>query len=526
MADDQLELEQAGAPATPAAIGLREILGASWADVGKWLASTFLNNDVEKARRDAAFKRDELYEGRGDAYLEEMIQAAFESEFNQDLRKAMLEWARWNNVIFRIVREKATVYSQPATRHITGNDELYQKFVKALRMDAVMKELNRKLVLHEDVWIQYRVRATPRGRRPALDVISPAKFWAIHHPKDKTMLIGIILDQSPSDPSLLANAPYTACYRVLTDAETFQLDAACRVMEDTVQPWPLGRMPGVLASVRPPTTKDCLLSRTPCSDIVSAHLAVWFLNCLLLKESKSANRQNYLSGDTADVALGQDADTETEVALPEGVNVQSVDRGMDLAQFRDTSSAVIDDAGANHGLPPSVRKLADASSGAEVYLRRLPLHELRLEQIDVCRDAEREMAEIEAAVNALENAGGGVELADYLFQSDGFSIDYAEIQQPETRAERNTNFETERRLGLTDTVEETMERNPDLETPEAADARIELHTARETKRVASMKTLMSLNGSPSSPQLEATPTQNGAQGKDAGDDDPRRPPPP
>jgi hypothetical protein len=515
--DDTAAIAAPGAAASSSIPGLRELFGTStrpvsWEKVGLRLRECYINNDLENARRELAQKRDDLYEGRGHKYLELMIETAFKSKFNQDQRKALVPWSKWNNVIGRIVHEKAKVYAVPAKRHVANGDELYQKFIKRVRMDACMKELNRKLVLHEDVWVQYRVRNTPRGREPVIDVISPARFWAITHPNDSTMLIGIILDQRP-----LGALPdsYAAAFRVWTDAETFLLDGAGRVMEHTVQAWPLGRMPGVLATTRPPSTKGAIMACEPLADGVAAHEVVWFLNLTVLKESKSKNRQNYASGDVDEATFNQDADSETDVVLPEGVNVQSIDRGMDLKQFTDTNVTVVDDSFANHGIPPSVAHQRDATSGAEVYLRRIPLAELRIEQIEVMRTTEHEMAKIEAGVNNLPNEGGGFELGEYAFDADGFSVDFGEVRQPLTPQEQDAVFEKRRSLGLTDTIEETMARNPDLETPEQAEAELELHNERETKRVRDQKEMMALNGSTSTTPEDPTPEQNGGRGLNA-----------
>lgn len=503
--------------------GLREIYGrasggglASWEYVGQRLANDYINNPVEQIRQSIARKRDELYKGAGQQYLEELIQAAFEDVKNKNLRTKLIEWSRWNNVIKRIVHEKATVYAAPATRRVadSAGNVAYQKFQKLVRMNAVMKQLNRMLVLHEDVWVQYRVRWTPRGRQPVIDVISPASFWAIHHPRDKTLLIGIILDQRPNN--LLPNDATEPCYRVWTDKETFQLDAGCRVIETSIERWTLNRMPGVLASTVPPSTKNpaCLLEHAPSADLVAGHQAVWFLNLTVLKESKSKSNQNYWSGDTSSAVMGQQNDTESDVVVPEGVTVQSLDRGLEIKPISETSTQVLDDTAANHGLPPSVMHHRDAASGSEIELRRIPLRELRLEQIEVMRDTERELAEIESEVNAMTDANGGVELGDALFTLDGWGVDFGEVQEPQSSAEKDTTFENRRRLGLTDTIEELMDRNPDLDVA-GAETEQELHVTRETARVAQQKTLMALNGSTSSAPGDPTPADNGQAGQAA-----------
>lgn len=498
-------------------MGLRQIYGsvsgggaAGWDYVGKRLRSEYVDNAAEEKRRAAAKKRDDLYENCGDKYLEKMIESAFADQLTKDLRLAMVQWAKHNNYIRSIVDQKATVYSAPAARTVAAN-EPYRDFLEVLDMDGAMRELNRKLALHEDAWVQYRVRTTPRGLEPVVDIISPAKFWAVAHPRDATMLVAIVLDQRSREQLGAVTFDATApAYRVWADDETFQLDGACRVIEGSVEPWPLGRMPGVLATLRTPATKGCLLAENPNGDLVAAHESVTFQELLLLKESKSANRQTYLSGDVSAATTGQSADTEREAVLPEGVTPTSVDRGMDLAQFRDNADHIADNCGANHGVPPSVRRHRDASSGAEIHLRRIPIREIREQHIPVLRRVERELAGIQAAVNAAQ-----LGLTTWKFQATGWAIDFGEIQQPLTEQERDQVYETRRRLLLRDCIEEEMARNPDLKTPEAAWKVILRRVDRETTRVAATKGLQEMDGSTSSEPGEPTPEENGKQGRPA-----------
>jgi hypothetical protein len=220
---------------------------------------------------------------------------------------------------------------------------------------------------------------------------------------------------------------------------------------------------------------------------VAAHECIWFQNILLLKESKSANKQAYISGDTSAAALGQSADTEREVVLPEGVTVTVVDRGMDLKQFRDNADHVLERAAANHGLPPSVLHQQDSSSGAEIHLRRIPLRELRRKRIPIMRRIEKQIAEIQSAINAND-------LPEFAFRTEGWMIDFGEVQQPLTEMEADQVFEKRRQLGLTDTIEELRRRNPDLPSDEAAGDVLEHHIAVETERIRTMRELMSLSG--------------------------------
>lgn len=466
-------------------MGIRETLGmgsaASWTYVGEFLRDAYIKNPDDKVRRDEARKRDAYYEGGGDEHIKRFIYLAFEDALVRRLRADLVSQAKWNNVLRRVSRELATVYSKPAARRIAKDTEKYKDFVDLVGMDAALREIDRKLVIHDDVWVQYRVQR--ETRKPVIDVVSPSMFWAVCHPQDRTQLVAIVLDQTPKRVNRA-----TACYRVWTASETFMLDAECRVIISTVEPNALDRLPGVLVSMRPATTKGQLLTESPAADLVAAHETIWFQNVLLLKESKSANKQSYVTGDVSTAAMGQSSDTERDTILPEGVTVQAVDRGMDLQQFRDNADHIVERAAANYGLPPSLLHQRDASSGAEIHLRRIPLHELREERVPVMRALERDLAQIQSAVNAND-------LPEYAFSADGWGIDFGEVQQPLTEAERDAVFEKRRQLGLTNTLAEIIARNPDLRTPEDALKVLDANIQAETLRIAKMKEMLAMSGS-------------------------------
>lgn len=493
-------------------MGLREVLGqhsggqsADWTFVGNYLRDVYIKNREETVRREAAAKRDAYYEGKGDTFIIRLIEKAFQDRLTRRLRTDLVAWAKWNNVIRRVSHETATVYGEPAQRRVATDVDVYQRFVDLVNLDAVMRELDQKLVYHEDVWIQYRVRR--ETSEPVLDVVSPACFWAVGHPTDATRLLAIIVDQTPINAR--KEMPH---YRVWVDDETFQLDADCRVIQESYQSWSLKRLPGVLASVRPPTTKGRLLAECPAADLVAAHETVWFQNVLLLKESKSANKQTYATGDTSMATFGQSSDTERETLLPEGVSISTVDRGMDLAIFRDNADHILERAAANHGLPPSVLHHRDSSSGAEVHLRRIPIRENRRRRIPVMRRVERELAEIQSAINASD-------LTEYSFSAEGWGIDFGEVQQPLTEAEQDSVFEQRRRLGLTNTLDEIKRRNPDIKSDDGAEAELKHHVEVETRRVAMMKTLMQMSGAASSEAPSENDRPQGSSDDDEEDDE-------
>jgi hypothetical protein len=96
---------------------------------------------------------------------------------------------------------------------------------------------------------------------------------------------------------------------------------------------------------------------------------------------------------------------------------------------------------------------------------------------------------------------------------DDWRIDFGESQTPMSPLDETTLFEKERSLGLTDTVEELMRRNPDI-TAEQATATMLRHIKVETERVRAMKPLVSISGGMSTPQNDSpSPGASGEPGE-------------
>jgi hypothetical protein len=469
--------------------------------VGAYLREAYIDNPTETARRCHAKLLDDFKDGKGDAEMERVIETLWTDPANAARRKAVLKAGldKYDNVLARIAQEKATVYNEPAQRKVTNTtNDVYQQFQEALDQDAIMRALDEMLAIHEDALLWYRVRLRPTGERePVLEVISPAGFWAVAHPSDATLLVAVIIDcrkplSKPDDP----------VYVVWTDDETFEMNNKCDITANSRKPWPLKRMPGVLCSMRPASTKSALLSECPSVDLLSAQKTVRLQDLNLAKESISATKQTYVSGDTSGTPMGQSSDSEGEIMLGEGVSVSSVDRGVDTAQYRDNSNHAADAAFANHGIPPTVRSQQDASSGAEIELRMLPIRKQREKRIPVFRRIEAAIARIMAMVNGLRAVPGvdgepileEGDLSQFAFSPEGWSIDFGEVQQVMTEAEKDTTYETRKRLQLTDAYEEEMRRNPDIKTVEEAKAILEERIRRNTEFVTSQKDLMAASG--------------------------------
>lgn len=511
-------------------MSLFDIIGVKpddFAAVGDFLKKHYIENADEVARMCHARLLDEFYAGGGDDEMKTVIDRMYKDPRNRERRKAVIdaELDKYDNIMARIVNEKATVYSEPARRHIAKDDERYQEFNERIEMDEAMAELDRKLALHENALAWYRVRMTPtEDREPLLEIVSPASFWAVSHPKDRTLLVAIIFDQR-----MPLAGPEAPAFRVWTDDQTFVMNGKCEIFPTSIESWPHGRMPGVLASIVKPGSKPTLLTQFPSRDLLSAQKNIRLQAINLAKESISAVRQTYVSGDVSSTTMGQTSDSETEVFLGEGVTATTLDRGMDQEQFRDNGGYVGDAVASNHGLSPSVLRNRDASSGAEIELRRIPIREIRKKRIPIMRRVERALARIISMINSARTAGldeneqpviVAGDLGEFAFSDEGWSIDFGEVQQPKTEMEALTVFEKARELGLTDNYEEEMRRNPDIKTLEEAKMIVDARNERRAQYVVSLKNYTAASGALGAAQPKTRFEVNrGEKPDDDGNDD-------
>ena len=130
-------------------------------ELGNYLRDNYKNNPAEIERRKQAKKRDDFYAGEGDEYIIGLIAATFQDPENRKMRTALVSHAKWNNVIARVVNEKASVYKLPARRRVNGepNQARYQALLDAIAMDQLAQAIDRKLALHEDPGINADWRA-------------------------------------------------------------------------------------------------------------------------------------------------------------------------------------------------------------------------------------------------------------------------------------------------------------------------------------------------------------------------------
>lgn len=457
-------------------MGLREIIAgvtsdAAWMDVERLLRKKYLDDAGEKERQKNMLLRRKLYDCGGTEAAFALIDQVFKDPDVRALRKEVAPYARYDNATRRIVGELSRVYAKPARkRAVAGaaDNERYRELQRRTRHDQAMRLANHLLSLQNDVLVLFRVRQTDTGLEPRLDVLGQEAFWAVANPRDPSELAAVIIDQTPRTLEPKEADPH---YLVWSAGESFKLDKSGRILRETNESNSLGRIPGVL--IHSSYRSTCLLDTGDGEDIIAAHLAAWLVNTMMLKEAKSLNRQAAFVGETGRSPTGQAQDSERDMILAEGVGVTTIDRGVELAPYMEAADRIIERAAANHGIPPSELRHAGATSGYEIDLRRIPLEEIREDQVLIFREAERELAEIESIVCARD-------LPELAFDTAGWHIDFAEVKRPMPEAERFETRKLKRSMGHSDPVLEAMEDNPDF-TPEQAQAwvfdRLRVYTA-------------------------------------------------
>lgn len=491
--------------------GVSEQPALTWPDVARHLREHYIGNANEKKRRDKWAERQRFYQSGGDSDVETMLSMVFRDPEVIEKRRQWIEYAKFNNVVRRITHEVATVYSQPARRTVSDKveNEKYQTVQRMCRQDEVMQRVNRLAFLHRAVVVYPRMRMLPNGEwHPVIDVITPAKFYAVRHPMEPTLCLGIIFESDYE----IAHPGYEAPkYQLVTWHETISFNSLGEAIESTHFEHGIGRIPALLFTIEPPDGK--LLDDETGDDLIAAQKAVRFLDILHLKEAKSATKQTVIMGDISRATRNQVDDSEVPATLPEGVTVTQHDRAMDFTKFHESARAIVETAGTNYGLVPDVMKGASVASADARDLQRIPLREIRLQQQVPFREFEREFVELQAVVVAQRRP-------DLAFDTAGWSLDFADPQTPLGTKEALEVFKDQRALSLTSTKREVKRQNPDLDD-DGANEFIAENIADELERNMLMRPLQMISGSPDaeSPGGHIRSVQAAQDNSDQPDDD-------
>lgn len=465
-------------------------------ELGVYLAAQ-LDTDVESARCRRHDLRDRLYRDGGEEAMREVVRKAFTHRSVIELREKMVPFARFNNVLKRIVRELSTVYAEPARRKVDGdeNDARYQALIgpDGIRLDEQMIGVNRMANLHRALLVGFRVRLEPDGTRtPVLDVAVPSIVRALLHPNDPTSVVAWAIRTSFRSKRTAWTRPPQ--WVVWSDHEYFYTDEKFRPLSETyvehglgVNRWvPLAHSLGV-PGFWPGEEGE---------DLVSAQLAIWLVNLLLVKETNSATNQTVFTGDTSSMPRRQPIDSSLPIEAPEGVGVHTVDMSMDPDTFMGPSDHILERVANNYGMSAALIKHQGVQSADARELMRMPLRELRREQQPMYRAFERRLAQVMAAVLRKDDP-------DRAFDPVGWKIDFGEAQTPLSESEEVDLFLKKRGALLDNSVKFVRRRNPD-HTDESARLEILENLEVETWRVGELRALQSISGGASDDLPETT----------------------
>ena len=462
----------------------------SWPEVATYIREHATHNEREKKRMERAAQRQRFYQCRGDDEMWEMVQTIYASE-TAKLRRPMIEFTKYSNFCRRAVNEIATVYAAPAKRTVSGeeNNAHYQEVQRLSRQDEVMQRINRMGFLQRALAVGPRMRQSPRGVwEPTIDVVTPAKFHALRDPLDPTQYACLVFENDFALAGVAA--PDAPRWTIAGWNETMYMSSNGEILESTIVEeecrW-------LLLTLEPPDGR--LIDEDTGEDLIAATKNIWFLHLHHLKESRDSTVQTIVQGDVSNVTRDQINDTSATGVLPEGAVVTTIDRGMDVTIFTRGAQYVAETAGANYGIAPSVMRGESVTSADAREMQRLPLRELRLQQQIPFRAFERELARVQSMVVGQY----ATERPDLQFTAEGWSLNFADPQTPLGTKESLEVYATKRKLGLTSTIKQAMETDPDLDRDGAKDEILQ-NIVDELWRNVHMRPLQQISGSPAAEQ--------------------------
>lgn len=452
--------------------------------VASYIYKRYLSSAPEMERRVSAQVRNDLYNDGGDAAMAKLIDSVFKDPDVRTLRKQWIPYAKSNNPTKRIINEISTVYQEPAIRTVAGDQDNknYREVVRLSRQDEIFEKVNAMVNLHRALFVRPRVCVVDSStREPAIDIATPADAYAIRHPNDPTRCIAVIIATGYHGSTTLSDVP---AFEVWTDYEKFQLTSDGRIVVDSWIEHGLGLNPWVFLSMEPPSKG--IWPAMSGKDVEAGHLSIWLLNIQILKESKSQNKQPVFQGDMTNMRLGQMADSESGVEIPDGTTISSIDTGVDTQQYRDNANHILEQLANSYGISAGVLHHQGVQSAEARELMRAPIEELRRKQMKVFHSFERRFVDAQAAVMRSD-------LPTLSFEVKDWAIRFGETRKPSSRKDSLETFENERRIGLTNTIEFMMGLNG--LSYEQAEQAIQDNIDIELARNILMRPLNQINGS-------------------------------
>jgi hypothetical protein len=458
----------------------------------------FKSAGADDDRRTEMRRRLDFYRDRGTAHVEEAVKAVWKDPEIQADHLSMVPYARFHNLVKKIARVSATVYSQPAKRRLKSTREQHVAFLRATRLDLKLRESNRFVVFVNEVFAFVGKRKCREKTIPTMTIVTPESFTVVKDPDDPRVPVAVILDAKPGGIGAKDSDPHHVLW---SDDLVVLLDKAGKYLSHRANPYK--RIPGALIHRAEPV--ESVLDPDSGRDILDAQLAVALLHVMKMRGHKVGTKVPYATGDMSTTAHGQVMDHTKLTKFEEGVSPGVLDLGYDPAALIASAKSIIAQVAANYDIPEDVYTLTDApTSGFDRQLKRIGLDERRAEQIPIFRDVEHELAEVGALV-----AGECDE--EFRYQPDGFGVDFGEVRTPQDPIAQLTWRKEAKAQLLRTTIDDLLEDNPDY-SPEEAELRFQEILAQRAKEVELQRAL----NMPRDPtQAGQTPEENGAKGPPA-----------
>lgn len=445
------------------------------------------DRQVDRDREQDHRLRDVLFCDGGVDEMKKRVDKWFDNDTVRMRIKRMIEDSRYSNATKRIVGEMSTVYAEPATRFVGGsaeNQKRYEDLVESMQLDEENERINQQFNLHRAIIVTPRVRGSASAPEVVLDVHSAATARAVMHPNDNTLVVGWLTRCEFRTVRGAFTEP--AAWLLTTDHERELLDKDFRPIPGTHKEHGLGVNPWIPISTGAKSTPDFWPGEEG-ADITAGHISGWMVEALMIKETKTATKQPVFSGDATTMARNQALDSGGVIETPEGTSVTTVDIGTDVNTFITSADHSLERVANNHGLSMAGLKHQGVQSAEARELMLAPVRERRKKQVKKFRGYERQLVVVMTLVLAIH-------APSLAFQADGWRINFGEPQVLLSKEQRLAIFETERRLGLDNTISFMRREDPDL-TEEQAWEQMFGNVDVELKRNEAMRPLQAVSGS-------------------------------
>lgn len=481
-------------------------------ELGSYLRK-FCDRQEDRDRNERHRLRDEFYRDGGVEHIKKVIGDVFSHPDVIELRKKWAPYARFNNIVKRIVNELSTVYSKPAKREVGGaGAKVYDELLEELQVDEHAQQWNRMFNLHRALLVGFRIRKDEeQHRHPVIDIVTPATWRVVLHPNDNKVVIGHLIQTDFK--SIRTTDVRKPSWVLWTAHERVHCDQALMPIEATYIEHGIKDEAGVGVCPYVPVVRSVAVAGfwpgEEGEDLIAAQVAITIANVLLLKETKSATKQPVVQGDGTGMVRNQAADSEVPIEAPDGVVVTTIDTSMDTSLFTGAADHIGEGIANNYGMGAAQMKHQGVQSAEARELMRVPIRELRVEQLALFRLFERRFARAMSAVMKVDDP-------DRWFAMLGWQMTFAESQTPMTATEELNLHQKARQLGLDNAVDFVKRKNPDLKDDAAAMAKVARNTELNTWLVGEMRELQAMGAGPNT---GVNDDQQNAPGGNAAADD-------